>query len=237
MLWSLIESRKWSDLLEQIKNHPEEAQTIGNRGSLPIHRACNLGTMVPLEVIEQLIDAYPQSLEHKAGKCAELPLHVAVSHEHNGLHMEIVKLLLRHYKEGAAVQDAHGQTPLTSHLFFYRHPNLQVIQMLVEAHPHAIQMIDIYQKCPLHYAARCDNWDICQYLIELYPEALQIKSKSGQLPREIANYHDMPEINQRLLQEEEKKVREVRDSSAVSAVTSIGATGPPSFGSHVPFSR
>lgn len=203
-LTTLISKKKWVEVLERIVSHPDEVRVCKD-GILPIHRACGCDD-VPFRVIEALIETYPQSLEQKCNTFdGGLPIHDAVSHDYSTINTDVIKLLLQHYKGSASVKDEDGCTPLQSHLYCSPSPSLEVVKMLVEAHPDAVRTHDQYKWYPLHCAAACDNWQIAIYLIDLYPEALVKHTFTDQIPRIVADEYRKFKMCDKLREEEETR--------------------------------
>lgn len=202
-LVSLIRSEKWEEVLNRTASHPDEVLSFDNIGYLPIHWACGRKN-VPVKVIEALIEVYPRSVEQKTKTLhQELPIHVSVRHEYSSINPDVVEVLLRHYKEGAAVGNLHGLTPLGSYLPYAFCCGLEITKMLVEANPDAVRIPDICLWYPLHYAAKCGNWQILKYLIDLYPEALLKKSQHDETPRDLSKSYGHEQLCDKILQEEE----------------------------------
>jgi len=177
----LIAKKKWTKILDRIASNPNEAHSRDNDGYLPIHHACCCVDF-PVQIIESLIAAYPQSVELKSPKGGLIPLHYAVSRKSSN-NFHIVQVLLCHYKEGASVRDVHGRTPLQYHLFHSPVLSLDLTKMLVNAHPDSVRIRDKHLRYPLHFAAKSGHWEVSKYLIDLFPEALVAKTKSDRTPR------------------------------------------------------
>jgi len=202
-LSTIIEKEKWTKALERICSYPKEAQVSDEYGYLPIHRACECES-VPIKVIESLIDAYPESVEHKSPKDGLVPLNFAVSCK-SSTHYDIVKVLLRHYKEGASMRDRDGRAPLHSHLCESSSPSLDMVKLLVKACPDAVRVCDNYKWYPLHYAAKNGNLDIAQYLIDLYPDSLLMRTENGETPIDVASSFGQRQLCYKLREEEETR--------------------------------
>lgn len=199
----LITKKKWTKILERIASYPTEAQSRDNDGYLPIHHACWCLDF-PVQVIESLIAAYPQSVELKSPKGGLIPLHYAVSRK-SCTKFHVVQVLLWHYREGASVRDVHGRTPLLYHLFHSPNLSLDLTKMLVNAHPDAVRIRDKHLRYPLHFAAKSGNWEVSKYLIDLFPEALMAKTKSDRTPLDVANTFGKHQLCDYLREEEAKR--------------------------------
>lgn len=180
---NLIHLKRWEEVLAKISSSPDELRSCDNGGFLPIHNACFQGN-VPLNVIETLVEAYPQSIKQKSQTYGLLPLHCAV-HHYSSTNSEVVKFLLRNYKEGASAKEENGRTPLIYHLLVCQSPSLEMTKLLVHAHLDAVRICDSGKWNPLHYAAYRGNWEISQYLIDMYPDALLEENNENKTPRGI----------------------------------------------------
>lgn len=214
----LINNEEWPEVINRITTYPEEVRSWANHsvrlflpittsccdgfGYLPIHRVCER-EKVPAKVIETLIEAHPQCVRHKTNSLGLLPLHVAVRYV-SLENTDVVKVLLRHYMEGAAVKDDNGQMALSYHVLYCPNPLLEIIKMLVEAHPEFVKMSHTYNWYPLHHAATRGNWEISKYLLDMYPDALRKRDRSGQTPSDIAAVRGYQKLKDQLCQEEEQ---------------------------------
>ena len=70
------EKAKWDDLKKLITNDPKTAKQVDDYGMLPIHWACTESN-VPLDVLEILLNAYPESAKVRTNVNL-LPIHIAV---------------------------------------------------------------------------------------------------------------------------------------------------------------
>ena len=77
-----------------------------SRGYLPLHYSCYYGASV--EVIERLIESYPEAIRCTDSKTNSLPLHLACKTEASP---EVIKRLIQEYPEALIVRDATGKTP------------------------------------------------------------------------------------------------------------------------------
>jgi len=85
----------------------EDVERPGIGGHLPLHFACAFGAS--MDVVEILIEAFPESLATPDSNDKMLPLHVACR---DGTSTEVLDLLMVAYPEATLVQDKHGMTPL-----------------------------------------------------------------------------------------------------------------------------
>lgn len=198
----LISIWRWSDIPSRIQQHPEEVKEW-EYGNLPIHRAC-ANEKTPPDIIQALIESYPESLQTKCETLGRLPMHYLI--RWNPCNIELIKWILDKYSKCASELDETGHTPLTYHLWFSTARNsMDVTKLLIEAQKQVVEICDKYGYSPLHHAAKQCNTEICKYLIELYPEALVKKTKSGLTPLNIVKTVDKTHILCDVLNEEEEK--------------------------------
>lgn len=198
-----IERKEWTEVLKRIDSHPSELRSWDNHGYLFIHRALYIED-VPVEVIEALIKAYPESLEQKSKITGILPLLCAVRH-YSCPNSNIIKLLVQNYKNAVTATDEDGRTPLIYHLLVCQSPSLEIVNILVEAHSDVVLMRDSKKWYPLHYAAYRGNWEISQYLIQCYPDVLLEENNDNRTPRDITICNCRYAVSEKLREEEETR--------------------------------
>jgi hypothetical protein len=122
VLIKLIERKMWKQAINRCEDYPEEASTwmcrlqevkeqSGEQKDvkwkiLPIHSAIILHS--PVEVIETLIDAYPQGLR-KGDDRKMLPLHMAFR---IGASLDVTAVLVDAYPDALKKRDIKGHTPI-----------------------------------------------------------------------------------------------------------------------------
>jgi len=122
VLVKLIERKMWKQAMNRCADYPEEASTWMCRLQevkekdgkvkdvkwkiLPIHSAIILHS--PVEVIETLIDAYPQGLR-KGDDRKMLPLHMAFR---IGASLDVTAVLVDSYPDALKKRDIKGHTPI-----------------------------------------------------------------------------------------------------------------------------
>lgn len=180
---NLIHLKNWEEVLAKICSSPDELHLWDKGGFLPIHNAC-FEENVPLSVFKALIKAHPNSIKLKSKIDGLLPLHCAV-HHYSSTNSDIVKFILKQYKEGVAEKEEKGRTPLIYHLLVCQSPSLEMTRMLVDAQPDVVRIRDNKKWSPLHYAAYRGNWEISQYLIEINPDSLMEENIENRTPRAI----------------------------------------------------
>lgn len=198
-LETLIDESQWPQTLQCIERKPEEVEWCDVFGRYPIHNVCARDN-VPVEVTECILEASPLLLKEKIKTDGRTPLHVAVI---VGMyHMSTIRLIVKEYKEGAAVQDKEQDTPLHSHLLYCQEPNLEICQLLMQTQPHIIKSMNRQHYYPLHAAVFSGkvDWQIVKYILDLFPDALMKKNRKGQTVRQMT---DNDEWKEKLEQEEQ----------------------------------
>lgn len=202
-LATLIDEEKWPEVLDRIVLHPEEVLSCDIDDFLPLHRACR-NEKVPVNVIDALINSYPQSPKEKTTSYGLLPLHYALR-VHTSANPDIIRLLLQHNKEAASVIDAYKDTMLHDYIRRSETHSLEVTKILVDAYPVAVHTCNQYNSYPLHRAAYYCTWEISQYLIEVFPDALLIKNSSGSTPLYIASLSCISQLRDKFGEEQHKR--------------------------------
>jgi len=182
----LLSIWRWSDIPLRIESNPEEAKEW-EYGNLPIHRAC-ANEKTPINIIQSLINSYPQSIELKCETLGRLPLHYII--RWNSINIELLTWLLEKYPSGASCYDDTGHTALTYHLWFNNANTMDITKLLIQADDKCVSMVDKYGYTPLHHACKHLNLEICEHLIELYGNAVMMKTKSGLTPKQIVHTVD-----------------------------------------------
>ena len=72
----LLVFKNWTSAVESVREKPERARRMDTFGLLPIHRACEGGA--PLELIEMLIIAFPESIRISSSIGGSTPLEFAL---------------------------------------------------------------------------------------------------------------------------------------------------------------
>ena len=72
----LLFFKNWTSAVDSVQEKPEGARRIDTFGLLPIHRACEGGA--PLELIEMLIIAFPESIRISSYFGGSTPLEFAL---------------------------------------------------------------------------------------------------------------------------------------------------------------
>lgn len=168
-LGDLLSRRRWEDVLQRVKSHPEEVTDNSDPSALAL--ACRFGA--PLECVKEILNICPSKLRHLLGSRGT-PLHEAIVCDDVG--PEIIELLLTaDVKLGSTtlratmLQDVDGYTPL--HLLIRRRFQshvmgssaessylMEILEMLVESSPEAIVVPDRgeYEEPPIVMALKAN---------------------------------------------------------------------------------
>jgi len=152
--------------------YPPAVQVRDASSYFPLHYACctrrrkNHNKLLPLEIIEHLVRLWPDSVRAKGGEQDHLPLHAALSDEHEP------------YCNG------------NDQMF------VEMIQFLVQCWPESLQVRDREGNLPLHLACCCARIErernkssfeiITEYLVQAWPDSVYQTNKNGWLPLHMA---------------------------------------------------
>lgn len=134
-------------------------------GSLetPLYLACVRGYM---DIVETILNNCQSLTFDDAGPAGKTPLHAAVTYSDSNGH-EIVKLLLKDYKDLVDQKDDGGKTAL--HLVASNNLPM-IVDDLVAAKSGVGYLEDNYGLTALHIAAHAGNIDVMVKLLEHYPD-------------------------------------------------------------------
>ena len=161
VLFSLIENKQWSEAIQRLKQHPDEA---GRKIFLPysastydhddedeqtgftaLHLACQ--HQPPVEFVNTLVHVHEPAVQAK-GPEGSLPLHVACS---AGASSDVVARLLITYPSATRCKDAQGQLPLHVAVRFGAHED--VLMALIVVHPKASVIRNTQGQTPVEMAS------------------------------------------------------------------------------------
>ncbi|CAE7625683.1 invs-b, partial [Symbiodinium microadriaticum] len=189
-----------------LDSQPAAATVEDTAGRLPLHVAVDKNKPW-LRLIATLVAAYPDGCKSRDGDyvaliicCVHLPylagggrlpIHIAV--DRNNPSIEVVRLLISTYPDGAVMRRGVGRLPI-HYAVFYDHPNLEVVNFLLETYPTGAKLVDVYGRLPLHYAvdrAR-PNLDVVKTLLHVFPDGVFAKDTLSRSPLSIAVDHGEP---------------------------------------------
>lgn len=130
LLYTYILGKQWDSIHDRLQQVPDEASfwiIDKNYPRLPIHLACE--NSAPLEVIEALLNAYPEGCIAKDGS-GSYPLHLACANVQSS---KIIFTLLKRAIKASKAKDDIGRLPL--HLACVNGADPAVIKALLDAYP------------------------------------------------------------------------------------------------------
>jgi len=133
------------------------------------------------------VTSYPSSVGIETMGCqlssTSNYLHSALSNKASS--EDVGRILKLYPKSPVTVKDADGTLPL--HIALRTDASLDIIQMIFEAYPEAVQETDFYGDLPLHIALKIGaHPNIVLMLCERYPEATKVQNKSEDSPLHIS---------------------------------------------------
>lgn len=134
-------------------------------------------TRIQLEVIQSLVDAYPEGVMDKAASDGRFPLHMACT---KNAPLAVVELLVRHYPACVEQTTVDGLLPLHEALL---QGSGEVVCFLLEQSPGPIRM-PLKGLLPIHMALLSKqpgvkNKSTIEFLIGLYPESIRALDDQG----------------------------------------------------------
>ena len=146
-------------------------QKKDNEGMLPIHRYINRGNLTDMEIVWQLLDAYPKCTSRTDNK-RRTALHIAVDHPDPS--EECVKALLLQYSRATELPDLDGYLPLHYCLDGDRSSSA-IAKILIQAYPTAVSKATNDGYLPLHCLLCNDdpNLEMLNKLIQYFPQGVQ----------------------------------------------------------------
>ncbi len=185
LLYSYISTKQWERTKDRIAKTSEEASywvVDTDYPRLPIHLACSF-TDVPRDLIQALLDAYPEGCMAKEGSGSN-PLHLACK---NGLQLEIIEILLEKYPKATRIKDEIGRLPL--HLACAMGAELSTVKILMDAYPASCSMKDYNGHTAFTYIDYCTEdgavKDEFTALFEQYEEKQKRSKKNINDPKTI----------------------------------------------------
>jgi ankyrin repeat protein len=175
-----------------IENYPDGIKEKKMNGSLPLHLACE--STNSLDVIKLLISFYPSSI-YERNIDGKLPFYYTSCPKRRSFSIkqrlvqpsfDVLKFFLE--IDPTLVQEKiESDLPLL-HWACSRNAPLDVLKVILDAYPDAIQICDSQKGyLPLHFACFYkSSLEILQFLIKVYPESIQQTDKLGKLPLHLS---------------------------------------------------
>jgi ankyrin repeat protein len=171
----------WAPIIrELLRRKPEAAASVDNKGFLPLHYACMRDSSQALELVDQLLEAYPAGISIRAAESGYLPIDLAVSYGT----MAVVKRLLAVGSAQAVETNRHphGLNPMHS----LRHREIgdadRIACMLHDANSSWIRAQSSAGWLPLHDACSEHRHALIHAYIAWYPEGVHEQAPLGYLP-------------------------------------------------------
>jgi ankyrin repeat protein len=159
-----------------LMNDRDRAKQKSITDYLPLHLA--VYERSPYELIELLIDAYPQALRQRDPK-NHLPIHIA-SRDDTVL-LSIIQLIIKWWPDSLHERDPNDDLPV--HMTIRHRLPTEITTHMLDIYPQSKEMTDKDGNTLLHMAVRFrSNYDFIMYLLRIYPDAINRKNNAGDLP-------------------------------------------------------
>jgi ankyrin repeat protein len=136
-----------------VEQNPIGLRTVNYNGCFPMHIAAQ--SNLPISALKYLIDRYPQSLQRQDCK-GNLPLHHAILRE--CFQVESVEVLLAECPASARHANRKGDLPL--HVACANRSPQAIIDLLIQAYPHAQACCNAMGRLPLPMSCSDDTLDL-----------------------------------------------------------------------------
>jgi len=148
---------------------------------LPIHQACACKG-VPLDFLQALILAYPESILKPETGLNRIPIHIAVKSQ---ISKENILFLVHYHPDSARKKDSLGRVAL--HYALSNLLPLNIISPLIEACPDSVAAVDNFNWTPLHVAVNMSApSEVVSMLLHARPEVVAMKTQGGSTPLKLA---------------------------------------------------
>lgn len=205
LLSKMITSEDWHKVVQLCQGSPSEAKKWTTRQGffegmkdanvLPIHEALVGGA--PFQIIEALLNAYPDSVYCKESSYQRLPLHCAC--RKNAV-PEVVDLLLRRYADAALTPDSLGRLPL--HYALSNGASPAIVDCILTKRPNSARGFDKRGWTPLHVACGVGaKMGVIKAIVDSYPEAVLMRTNKGSSAKQclsLTNASNKAEVKQML---------------------------------------
>lgn len=151
----LLFEEDWPAAITEIECHPNETKVWTTRPGffdgdhassvLPIHVACSVHA--PLEVIEAIVEAYPECVQLIESVFKRLPIHVACQF---AARADVIEYLVQQYMAGTMEADILGRLPI--HYACSNGAPLDVVRVLLNVNTASTLYSDLNGWTPLHVA-------------------------------------------------------------------------------------
>jgi ankyrin repeat protein len=171
-----IQDHDFEDACRTLINDRSRAKIKNVDDFLPLHLA--LYERAPLQLIELLIDAYPQALKERDPK-GLLPIMIGARDP--TVLLTVIRTLTKCHVKGIQEKDPQGDLPV--HLTIRHHLPKESSLELLDHYPESLNVPDQQGNNLLHMALRFSAHDeLVEELVRRNPSALLQKNKLGDLP-------------------------------------------------------
>ncbi|KAL7543379.1 hypothetical protein ACHAXR_013106 [Thalassiosira sp. AJA248-18] len=171
----------WQSAITEIDCHPHETKVWSTRPGffdgdheshvLPIHVACSLHA--PLEVIQAIVEAYPECLDKKESSFKRLPIHVACQF---AAPVDVIEYLAQQYVAGTLEPDNLGRLPI--HYACSNGAPMDVVNTLLRTNMASALYADYNGWLPIHVAVHFGaGTEVIRELVRVCPEAVSMKTR------------------------------------------------------------
>jgi len=171
----------WSEVINWLRSHPEEAQQCDKKFRTPLALACSVPN-TPSNVIREILAVSPgaPTIPDKNGS---YPLHFYATTESQHKDVNILKVLIQHHKDATLARNRFGNTPLQAAIEASS-PRADILKALILANTKAVTITNNHGSYPLHYAwkDRTSDFSIVKLLLKLYPQAVSCQNDYGATP-------------------------------------------------------
>ena len=149
------------------------ASSAGLKEQLPVHVLCQIlksGISVPIDLVELIVSSYPEGLTETDDESisGSLPLHMICDSFRRHRHKQLVDSREEDYR-------------------VFVSERLQVLQIMLSAHPDATHVVDNRGRLPLHRAVLVGApLEAIQLLVYRCPRAISLSDREGMIPFQLA---------------------------------------------------
>jgi len=107
-LWDVVLDMNWTGVIQHAKSQPQDAKFLdGHWDETPLFLASSLNP--PMEVIQAILEAHPESVWIHSRENLDLPIHIACRYQADSA---ILEELLKDFPRTATARTRWGTTPL-----------------------------------------------------------------------------------------------------------------------------
>jgi len=178
----LISRHQWSKVLERTRKQPNLAKKkIGKHGDYPLHYTVKSGS-VTLEVVKQLLHAYPKAIFHVEEQSQRTLLHLAALYD---TPYDSLVHICQAVPVSVTKQDRYGRLPI--HYAAYR-GNILATKLFLLTDERCGLVQDNEGFLPHHVAAK-HSLDTYHALESLSPTGLTYPDHLGRTPKDVVNHY------------------------------------------------